>query len=401
MVGKKWAAVGLCLLSCLSCSIGVMAVKANEEDGGNREREERRVAVLPKEEAEGTGENFYAQGVVIDEDVFSETSVRLNTEIYEVAGRVINDVTKEAFLGEPENRFAQAYKEYVNPLMPMALAACETGIYSDHSYTWVPAIYSRPIAEAGVDMAKLSIMDVDEHFYLAVGLEPYLSCGNNCTAPQSGHWHISPIGTQRNDCDSLGPLQILRRYVYKMPLAYSDGTAVSDLMSWEDNVKFVFHQYGKATLNASIWCKDYYPRNDYEMIVLMALMHNQGAGYVYASSPTTSWDSSYYHNADSIFQYARALTTESNVMQIETMAMQWYEANKENMKAGGQWGLLGDAYGYKTAALRQLLSELNVSLSDYASALGIKQAHPVRALLQYASLKVLYNSGRLEEWWGR
>ena len=119
---------------------------------------EMREAVIATKEVDGMSniedrekENC-KNDINIDEAIFGEVSTRLNTEIYEEAEAVINDDHLMEFEGD--SRLFKSYKDTLTPLVPLALSINETGTWMSTKYTWTPAIYSRLLAEAGVDLSR-------------------------------------------------------------------------------------------------------------------------------------------------------------------------------------------------------------------------------------------------------
>lgn len=149
-------------------------------------------------------------------------------------------------------------------------------MWSDTRYTWSSAIYSKLLNSAGVDMGRVKIEQVDTDTYVINGLCSYYGCGTNCTADVNSHYHT--IGY--NDCDSLGPLQILRHYVEgNNYITYDCGNVVLDLMSWDDNVQYFAHTQSKRFLDTENWNSGYTISNTYELVALMAVAHNTGTAF--------------------------------------------------------------------------------------------------------------------------
>ena len=305
-----------------------------------------------------------SKDINIDKE-FPQTVIRLNTQAYEIAESVINqehlasEFTIDTELGE-------SYQHYLTPLMPLALATCETGLWNNSEYTWSPFVYSKLLCDK-VDMSQLNIEDVNEYYYVVNDLSYYLSF-------------------DANDYTSLGSLQILRDYVDE-PIKWKCGTSTYDLMSWEDNVAYVFHKQSSSFTKNNHWNKEHKLSNQYELMALIAVGHNTGQGYQVTSSGSNSGFSS-WNSAQSIYNYCVHITNKDSMRIIDSFVDEWYLSARES----GDYSLPGNVSN-TNVRFAKLLDDLGVVKSQYASNWGGKQMYPLKAVVNYVALEKLYTSG--------
>lgn len=375
--------------------------------------------------------------ICISTEIFSETSVRLNTEIYEEAAVIADSEFLQAYFGEVTTNIAQSAKEFVTPLMFVCLAGSETGTWSDRKFTWVPAIYSKGIADQlesiGGSWDEVSISDVGSDFYVELGLTDYFHCGQNCDLKDSSSMHFAyEVGRKSNDNDSLGPLQILRRYVsvtvsggnpwdteYYIDITGNDGSiiyTVTDLMSWKDNVMWAFDHAMQKIRTKCVGApfSDWQISNEYELMCLISVAHNTGASYL---SDTTSSAGSFWSSKEAVYQFCQALTTPQAVAYImQNYVEPWYEQNLERFISDENWNLPGNSLFEGTGNEKDM-----VMLDILENACGLKITeqekydsryplnciywnrtvagsdhkfrYPVKSLVNYLALWKLYHSG--------
>ena len=330
--------------------------------------------------------------VNIDSTVFSPVSIRLNTEIYDISESVINQSHLQQCYGSSDTPLFNSYKRTLTPLIPIALTINETGSWCDSNYTWTSAIYSKPIANAGVDMSELNVSRVNSDFYAVNGLSYYFGCKSNCTNNVKNHVHIV---TGANDNDSLGPMQVLRRYIETQHgISYSCGATVVDLMSWQDNVNYFFHNQGDKFSSPTAWNRNHEIQNAYELVALMAVGHNTGISFMSAGSSKGA-AGSYWNSAGSVYNYCSDITSESNLQILKSYVDEWYANTVQKVSAGEQFNLAGKINN-TGGEVRSLMQQMGIDISNYASELGHKQTYPLLAVLNYMSLEKLYTSGDLQ-----
>lgn len=146
----------------------------------------------------------------INESIFSDISVRLNTQIYDYTDQIYNEMlTNYPEFNQSTTSLALCFDEYYNPLIPLALSVVEMGAHADTQYTWTPVIFSQDIIKALNDegivhgdyelqmyMSNLDVDSVNTDYLRWLCLDKFLTEG-------------SEYGSF-NDKSSLGPLQILR-----------------------------------------------------------------------------------------------------------------------------------------------------------------------------------------------
>lgn len=327
------------------------------------------------------------QTININEEVFNSTQVRLNTEIYKEAAEVFN---KEHILmdyGNPNTELYASYVEYINPIVPLAISVCETGMWMDTKYTWSPAIYSKLLANKGVALSRTKITDVNVDTYVVNGLCLYMGCGKNCTADLTKHYHT--IGN--NDNDSLGPLQILRHYVEADGcIKYPCGESTSDLMNWHDNLEYILHTQTEKFADKNNWNNSHKIESTTELVALMAIAHNTGTAYLNSSSDAGSlWRSS-----QSVYDYCAKLGSLEAEQALEEYIDDWYTYVLEAQQDNQSFALAGQLIGIDAD---KLLTKMGVDKTQYAKGWSHKQYYPLFAVLNYLSLEKLYYSGNADE----
>jgi len=365
--------------------------------------------------------------VSIDGEVFSEDVIRLNMEIYDIAGAYCTQEKMSRYFGMNTSKLVESVKRYVNPLIAIAVTTAETPNYADRRVTWTSAVYTKPLAEKGfTNWRRLSVAEVDSDFYLYNGLSEYFACGAH-SHTADGTLHVQAGKVQRNDNDSLGPAQILRRYLYQeggcITARNADNSVFGitvDLMRWEDNVVWVLNNaLSKFRSIPSDSDRGRYElQNEYELFVLMAIAHNTGASFL--SSNPGAYVSPYWADAEGVWRYARALTTEASIGYIQKYYIEpWYQDTVvPNVCAGKGFDLPGNVFSdgdQNQQNASRLLMELGIPVSrvaysktvngevtvrngwtsddGYFSVLEHKQRYPLKSLVNYLALERLYYSG--------
>lgn len=375
------------------------------------------------------------QGINISEDLFSATAIRLNTEIYELAAKVLSEDFMAGYFGSTKSEIARTAKEHVSPLMFVCLAAGESGTWNDRDYTWVPAVFSKPLSEK-LDMDDLCISDVDSKLYWDNGLQDYFRCNpgsSGHTADDVSLHYPKSDSSICNDADSLGPLQILRRYMsldsgaegktvaerlqyalYHLNIKGADGHVlytIGDLMRWEDNVVWAFDNFMKHMRAQSAFRPDYCIETEYELVCMIAISHNTGASYL-VNVPNNQRPSS-WSSKDAVYDFCRLVGSAEAVAYIQTEYIEpWYNDVKDRIKAGNAWGMPGNQYfegsgNQKDKIMRKILEQLGVSFTggstyplncEYwnrtsTSGSDHKFRYPMKTLFNYLALQKLYTSG--------
>lgn len=355
-----------------------------------------------------------ASEINIDKSLFSETAIRLNTEIYDITADVIDSAKAADYPQNANTILGQSFKKLINPIMAIAMTTAETQIWVDTNYTWSSAIYSKPLSNIeGFNWRNLKISQVNSEFYQANNLGEYLACGTQdtagrCTARTSGKPNHkctpAPSGKiAKNDNDSLGCLQIRRSKLEDnsgnmIGIYYrEDGTFVQDLMCWQDNVTWFYHAHADSFCSKGAWNKDYQVRNEFELMALLAVAHNTGSSFI--SSRTSIGSASGWSSWEAIFRYCKDLTLPENIRVIEDIVSKWYISTVDAIQNNRSWSLPGNAYSDGANAVQQaelLLSQMDMDIKDYTNERrGHKQRYPLKALINYMALKMLYNSKNL------
>lgn len=384
------------------------------------------------------------EGIDISADIFTDTCIRLNTEAYQISKEEL-DKWRDTVTDEGGALY-KGYVEFMSPLIPIATTIGEMGWASvpvkggmnmmDVSIMWTPVVYTNLVEcyIPDMDWSQVQVGDVDTAFYLDKGIDCVDDCGNNCNAEDEskGHgayWHDNGNNQSSfTDNDSLGPLQILRRYLgigndgAPGQIVYASGT-VSDLLRWRDNSVYFYNNEGnkmKESSNALLY--DRAINNVYQLVVLTAIAHNTGGGFLVTSD--SNYQPSFWKNADAIYNYSYNLTTDSSIVVLREIVDKWYEESVAGDEKGkNSFNLIGGEYAEGYPAQRQngrdLLMKLGMDEKDYliySSKMGQqvqwgmylfheengkrvvdldahKSLYGLKTLLNYMCLEKLYQSG--------
>lgn len=231
-------------------------------------------------------------------------------------------------------------------------------------------------------MDRLVIEQVNTDTYIINDMESYYGCGSNCSS--GSHYHT--LG--RNDNDSLGPLQVLRHYVEsKDYIVYNCGEFVYDLMRWSDNVNYITHTQSEPFMDRSNWNKNHVILSEYELVALMSVAHNTGTAYLHNSSDAGSL----WNNSQSVYDYCTILGSYKSVEVMQRYVDDWWNNVIDAQNNGESFILLGQS---PTSKLNEILNDIGVDKTKFASSFQHKQYYPLKAVLNYMCLKKLYYSGR-------
>jgi len=89
-------------------------------------------------------DSIYECGISISKEIFTPLQIRLNTEIYQEAKAIFSREHIESDYRNVSSSLYMSYLNKVDPLMPLAITVCETGMWADSRYTWT----SGPIANS-------------------------------------------------------------------------------------------------------------------------------------------------------------------------------------------------------------------------------------------------------------
>lgn len=303
-------------------------------------------------------------------DTLSEIIVRETPYINEINLQVLNS-TNSVFnpthyfrdYGYSLSPLGVSFGEQLNALMPMALSVSETGDYIDTRFSWTSAVYTKGLANEGVNVLDLDISDIGTEYYTTMGLGKYLE----------SEW---------NDADSIGPLQIRSSYIPEGGIEMPCGYIVTDLMSWQDNIQYVLHTQASCFCRENNWNSDYVIRDVYEEMLLMAVLHNSGCEFLVVDSCDSQIEYG-WKSAKSVFNYCRDLANNDFMTVAKDYVENWY-ANIDINSEFSFPGMIGDD------ELLSLLSKAGIAYQNYSDCFGVKQIYPVRTLLNYLALEKLY-----------
>lgn len=376
--------------------------------------------------------NLYTGDIDISTEIFPELAVRLNTEIYAETAAVLAMFNTDEYFGNQESArpLVSSLREELNPMQVLCLAASESGNWSDRKYNWVPAIFSKGMSEG--DLENVHIQDIDSKFYINNEKFDYFRCGSSEDSHVSGgcKLHYGRVeGHTYNDADSLGPMQVLRRYmdvdaynseqpymsVYHLniPLGSEDEYCITDLMGWSDSIAWTINHFLLNVKSAYGSQKENVLENEYEVMCLFAITHNTGAGFLSSSDGSFSG----WADKEAIFRFCKDITSPEAITYLMLEYIDpWYEDAKEKITEGSGWELPGNenlesSGSHKDDVMKKLLKTVGATGLDEEStrldceywvgeSRGLDSDHkfryPVKTLLNYLALQKLYYSG-LEE----
>lgn len=333
------------------------------------------------EEKANAGKFDPVEGINISTELFTDTCIRLNTEAYQISEEELDNWRKT--VTDEGGALYKGYVEYMNPLIPIATTVGEMGWAEvpdkggmnmmDVSIMWTPVVYTKLINKfvQDFDWSTVSVDSVDTQFYLEKGINCVDDCGNNCNAERksSGHndyWHKDNNQSSFTDNDSLGPLQILRRYLGikngKPGIIEYDSGTVSDLLRWRDNNIYFYNNEGssmKSDSQAVLYDKPI--NNTYQLVVLAAIAHNTGAGFL--TTRSIEYRASYWKNPEAIYKYSFELTKPESIVVLREIVDNWYNEQVANDRKGeNAFGLVGSNYAEGQSGQRENGRELLISL---------------------------------------
>jgi len=390
---------------------------------------------MQKETTEDSFSSLYIGEISISAEIFTETAVRLNMEIYAETAATLTMFNTDKYFGgaERESPLVTSLRENLSPMQVLCLAASESGNWSDRRYNWVPAVFSKGMTED--EMEGVHIWDVDSGFYIGKGLTEYFQCGsaseNHIGNSGKCKLHYSEEGSStRNDADSLGPMQVLRRYMqpdqenanFPDQFAYhldidlgGDGEGretyrITDLMKWSDSIAWTINNFLGNVRDARGSQNENVLENEYEVMCLFAITHNTGQGFLSSSDgPFSGWAS-----REAIYKFCKDVTSpEAIAYLMEEYVDPWYEDVVVKIAEGSSWNLPGNESlegrgDGKDEVMKELLRKVGASgISEESSRLdceywvganrGLDSDHkfryPVKTLLNYLALQRLYYSG--------
>lgn len=331
----------------------------------------------------------------VNESIFSDISVRLNTQIYDYTDQIYNEMlTNYPEFNQSTTSLTLCFDEYYSPLIPLALSVVEMGAHADTQYTWTPVIFSQDIIKALNDegivhgdyelqmyMSDLDVDSVNTDYLRWLCLDKFLTEG-------------SEYGSF-NDKSSLGPLQILRNGENVERVQKLLGCNL-DLITWEDSMKYFLCMQKQAFMSETSWLVNYHVRNKYEFIAMMAVNHNSGITYMVnrgQDGTAENWGTS-----KDVMDFIYYITTDDAIRGFQSMVDVWFDNGVEcRLQRGVEFPLCGQS-SYND--IQRVLDEfgVNVHLESYSGAELEKRLYPIRAILNYMSLVKLYESiGIVEE----
>lgn len=277
----------------------------------------------------------------INESIFSDISVRLNTQIYDYTDQIYNEMlTNYPEFNQSTTSLALCFDEYYSLLIPLALSVVEMGAHADTQYTWTPVIFSQDIIKALNDegivhgdyelqmyMSDLDVDSVNTDYLRWLCLDKFLTEG-------------SEYGSF-NDKSSLGPLQILRNGENVERVQKLLGCNL-DLITWEDSMKYFLCMQKQAFMSETSWLVNYHIRNKYEFIAMMAVNHNSGITYMVnrgQDGTAENWGTS-----KDVMDFIYYITTDDAIRGFQGMVDVWFDNDVEcRLQRGVEFPLCGQS----------------------------------------------------------
>lgn len=344
--------------------------------------------------------------------------LELNAQAYDLNLKILQE--QLSTLERSNYAFVQSYAEYINPLVMLALACIEVEGQGTYDVLWTPIIYDRAFLDGGVSpdgrsfwemVCEDGIASIGYKTFVDWGLEKMLYCGGTGTLDKEKgkyvgfcdptKWVKSTInfhdaasstptvenwyhytGDGYNDNDSLGPMQILRRY--KQDEGYT--LDQYDLMSWGKNAEYLYEKYFEKVLNVSKDYRDIELTSSYQVVALVAIGHNSGE-FIHCSHGY-ELSGSAFETTGGKYDLAMALTSNTALKVLNEIVDAWWEEYTYGDGLAGQYHWRVKANPVDT------LKEHGIDVTAYARK-GYEDSHkfsyPVKALLNYMSLQRLYD----------
>lgn len=319
----------------------------------------------------------YADVCYMDTSVFNATQIRINKAIYGQTAVIFSQEHFDSCYGDVNTPVFQSFKQYYDPLCVLSFSIAEWGGNSDLRYSFTPAIATRKLANAGVDMDRLNPLQVNSVYYASMGIDVW---------DTRRYW---------------GPLQVNNSYMTS-DAPYKCGYIPMDYYSWPEECQWTFHN--KCNLVKSAWNKNYEFKNSYSVIAHMSIAHNSGGNHIIDKNTTLDRNWYPWKSSQAVFDYVDFITSERNVNLILADADAYADKLLEQYRNGSIKGGLYKSIG----ECRQLSLQMEIDWSRYVKAhwLGNMQPnttlagdalsnwekvmYPVQSIWNYRVLERLY-----------
>ena len=319
----------------------------------------------------------YASECKMDESVFNKTQIRINKAIYGQAAVIFSDDHYNCCYGDVDTEIFRSFREYYTPLCALSFSIAEWGGKGDISYSFTPAIATKSLLKAGVDLNYIDPLQVNTQYYASMGVDVWDS---------RKYW---------------GPLQISNDY-FVDSAKYKCGYIPMDYYSWSDECQWTFHN--KCNLIKQAWNKSYRFKSSYAVIAHTAIAHNSGGNHLttrdfYLDRNWYPWKSS-----QAVFNYVDFITSEANLNIILSDADAYAAELIDKFRNGTESGALYKSIG----ECRVLVSRMSIDWSAYVKSHWLgnmsynvsldgdalrnweKVMYPVQAIWNYRVLEKLY-----------
>lgn len=319
----------------------------------------------------------YADECHMDETIFNKTQIRINKAIYGQAAVIFSEDHYNACYSDVNTPIFNSFKKYYTPLCALSFSIAEWGGKGDIRYSFTPAIATKRLVDAGVNLDYIDPLQVNTQYYASMGVNVW---------DTRKYW---------------GPLQISNDY-FNMSSSYKCGYIPMDYYSWPDECQWTFHN--KCNLIKQAWNKDYVFKDSYAVIAHTAIAHNSGGNHL--TTQNFYLDRNWYpwKNSQAVFDYVDFITREDNIKIILEDADNYANSLIESFKNGTESGALYKSIGES----RILVSKMNINWSLYVKPHWLgnmtsgailegdalrnweKVMYPVQSIWNYRVLEKLY-----------
>lgn len=276
----------------------------------------------------------YASECNMDPTIFNSTQIKINKVIYGQAAIIFSEDHFNSCYGNVQTPIFNSFRKYYTPLCALSFCIAEWGGNADMRYSFTPAIATRKLVNAGVDMSTMNPLQVNSTYYAAMG---------------ANVWDTRKYK---------GPLQISNDY-FTTTAKYECGYIPMDYYSWPDECQWTFHN--KCNLVKQAWNKEYVFKDSYSVIAHMSIAHNSGGNHLISRSLTLDRNWYPWLNADAIFNYVDFITQEGNVKIILDDADRYADSLIEKFKTDTESGAIYKSIG----ECRQLATQMGVDWTKY------------------------------------
>lgn len=324
-----------------------------------------------------TDDCYTYANVSMSRDTFTEAQIRINTAILAQANVVFSSDHYNSCYTGIDTPIFNSFRQHFNGLCALSFSIAEWGGNGDLRYSFTPAIATKRLVNAGVDVESINPLQINTEYYISSGV------------------------TSFGDRTYLGPLQINKNY-FSPTASYKCGYIPMDYYSWPEACQWTFHN--KCEMIKSAWNKNYVFKSSYAVIAHTAIAHNSGGTHL--TSQSFQLDTNWYpwKNSQAVFDYVDCITSDDNIQIILNDADKYADNLLVQFRDGIAKGALYKSIG----ECRLLTQSMNIDWSKYVKSHWVgnmtstqqlsgdalknweKTMYPVQAIWNYRVLERLY-----------